>query len=153
MSFSAKDQIDAETSGSATKPDGTSSPSTTVSPSQRKVAQVLLDVLETLREGTNDPELPAQTIAVLLHVAHSADPPGIVELSNLIGMSKASASRLVQTLGRGLRDKGEGMGLVETHEAPDNWSKKLVVLTPKGIALMGQVENKMMTGIRRLSLK
>jgi DNA-binding MarR family transcriptional regulator len=153
MSFSTKDQMDAVTSGSATKPDGTSSPSTTVSPTQRKVARVLLDVIDTLRAETGDPELPSQTIAVLLNVAYAVEPHGVVELSTLTGMSKGSSSRLVQTLGRGLRDKGEGMGLVETHEDPNNWAKKLVVLTPKGIRLMGLVEDKMMAGIRRLSLK
>lgn len=130
---------------------GYSSSVTTVSPTQRRIGLMMLEILDVLRDGCNDPELPAQTMAILLHVATHSTPPGVMELGALTGMSKASASRLVQILGRGMRDR-EGLGLLSTEEDPQNWSRKLVKLTPKGIRLMEAIETKMMAGLRKLSV-
>lgn len=129
---------------------GYSSSGAGVSSSQRKTAALLLEILDVMRDQCNDPELPAQTIAALLQVASSIEPRGVVELGEKIGMSKASASRLVQTLGRGMRDR-EGLGLIEAYEDPTNWSRKLIKMTPKGVRLMGLIEEKLMRGLQRLS--
>lgn len=133
-----------------TREDGYVSSGGGVSSSQRKTAALVLELIDALRDQCNDPELPSQTMAMLLTIASSSEPRGVVEFGDKIGMSKASASRLVQTLGRGMRDK-DGLGLIEAYEDPQNWSRKLVKLTPKGARLMGLLEDKLLRGIQRLS--
>ena len=130
--------------------DGYVSSADTVSSTQRKTAGLILELIDAMRDQCNDPELPSQTMAMLLTIASSTEPRGVVEFGDLVGMSKASASRLVQTLGRGMRDK-DGLGLVEAYEDPQNWSRKLVKLTPKGVRLMGLLEDKLLRGLQRLS--
>lgn len=138
--------------GSTEEPrqDGYASSAAIVSSSQRKTAGLILELIDAMRDQCNDPELPSQTMAMLLTIAASTEPRGVVEFGDKVGMSKASASRLVQTLGRGMRDK-DGLGLVEAYEDPQNWSRKLVKLTPKGVRLMGLLEDKLIRGIQRLS--
>lgn len=64
-------------------------------------------------------------------------------------MSKASASRLVQNLGRGQRATGrEGVGVIETREDPMNYTRKMVYLTPKGQRLMDLIETKLLAGMK-----
>lgn len=138
------------TAASGPTMDGYSSSAATVSSTQRQVAGLLLVSLDVLRDGCDDPELPAQIAAMLLHVANRKEPIGVVELGELAGMSKASASRVVQLLGRGSRDK-EGRGLLETYEDPANWSRKLVKLSPKGVRLIQTLEGRFMSGIRHIS--
>ena len=130
--------------------DGFSSSGGIVSSTQRKTAGLILELIDAMRDQCNDPELPSQTMAMLLTIASSSEPRGVVEFGDLVGMSKASASRLVQTLGRGMREKA-GLGLVEAYEDPQNWSRKLVKLTPKGVRLMGLLEDKLLRGLQRLS--
>jgi DNA-binding MarR family transcriptional regulator len=102
---------------------------------QRRLASTLLELLDVLRDATDDPELPAQTLAMLLHVASRDEAPGIVELAKLAGVSQASSSRVVQILGRGTKTK-KGLELVVAEEDPNNWSRRQVKLTPKGQRLM-----------------
>lgn len=128
---------------------GSSSLGGTSSPTQKRVAETLLSIVDALRDGCNDPELPAQAIALLMHVAARRDPPTVLELGTLTGMSKASASRLVQNLGRGQRATGrEGVGVIETREDPMNYTRKMVYLTPKGQRLMDLIETKLLAGMK-----
>lgn len=124
-----------------------------LSPSQRTAAGVMLEVLGVARDGLNDPELPIQLLLALLQVAHRVTPPAVTELGAMAGMHKSSASRWVQILGRGINGARarEGLGLVETYEDPENWSRKLVRLTPKGYQLIEQMGHKLFAGIQRMN--
>jgi DNA-binding MarR family transcriptional regulator len=112
---------------------------------------MLVGVMNTLRDTTNDPELPSQMIVLILTLATRSEPPGVLELAKIIGMSQASASRCVTVLGRGLRGK-PGLGLVEAVEDPTNYSRKLVRLTAKGNRLVDALETTVINAIRTLGV-
>lgn len=150
MNSTLKKQGTKEGASSAQAMGGSFSSLGIASPTQRKLAGCLSDVLDLLRDGCNDPELPAQTISMLLHVASCSEPKGILELGELTGMSRASASRVIQILGRGMRERS-GLGYLETHEDPLNWSRKLVSLTPKGLRLVEAIETKLMGCFKRIA--
>lgn len=61
------------------------------------------------------------------------------ELSTRIGLPPTTVSRHLRYLGPGQRKGTPGMELVETYPSPEDGREKLVRLTPKGEALIGQV--------------
>lgn len=106
-----------------------------------------LALLNALRDATNNQNVEAQVLVVLLSVAsrEGGHPMNILEVARVAGVAEASASRIIATLGRGLRDK-PGCGLVETHEDPSNYSRKLIRLTPKGTRLVERLHEIVTTG-------
>ena len=119
-----------------------------VSSTQRRVAVLIVSLVEVLREASNNPELPAQAVALLMQVINSPEPMGVLELAKATGMSPASASRFVQALGRGMRGQ-EGADLLVSQEDPMNYSRKQVLLTPKGRALAARLEEVTLASIRK----
>lgn len=114
--------------------------------SSSRVAAATLDVLNILRDATQQ-DIEAQILSVLLLVAQRRnDPPNILELARLASVGEATASRAVATLGRGLRGK-PGLGLVETKEDPKNYSRKLVVLTAKGERVLQNIATTMLNSV------
>lgn len=110
--------------------------------SSSRIASVTLDVLNHLRDATQQ-DIEAQILSVLLIVTQrQSDPPNILELARLANIGEATASRAVASLGRGLRGK-TGAGLLETKEDPANYSRKLVHLTAKGERLMQRIGESM----------
>lgn len=117
--------------------------------SQRQFSSMMLSVLDVIKDATNDPEIQANVLSLLFHVAQRSEPAGILELAKLVGVSDAAASRGVAVLGRGLRGKA-GAGLVETREDPLNYSKKQVILSAKGKRLLGMIEDKVIGTLQRI---
>ena len=124
--------------------DGFSSAVPTVSRYQKRVASCLIDSIRILREELDSKELPAQVLSVFLEVAWQPEPKGVVELGVIAGVSRAAASRIVNTLGRGIKDKEgnfkTGLGVLETYEESSNFARKPVRLTQKGIDILAKVE-------------
>ena len=147
MSAISKDQNSTEAGKeSELTTDGCSSVVPSVSRYQKRVASCLLDSTRILREELNSKELPAQILAIFLEVAHQPEPKGVVELGVIVGVSRAAASRIVGTLGRGNKDRNgnlkPGLDVVEAFEDSSNWSRKLVRLTQKGIDILAKVETR-----------
>lgn len=127
---------------------GSSAQDGCVSSSQRRFANLLRELIDVLRAGTDDPVLPANQMAVILYVAAAVEPPSVVEICKAIGFSDAAGSRSVQVLGRGIRGQS-GAGLLYTKEDPLNYSRKQVHLTPKGLELVSKLENTLLAGLKR----
>jgi DNA-binding MarR family transcriptional regulator len=91
-----------------------------------------LELLNVLRDATQQ-DAEAQVLVVFLLIAQRPEKLAlnILEVARVAGIAESSASRIVATLGRGLRGK-PGAGLVETREDPTNYSRKLIFLSPKG---------------------
>lgn len=118
--------------------------------SSSRIASAALDILNLLRDATQQ-DIEAQILSILLIVScRQDDPPNILELAKLANVGEATASRAVATLGRGLRGK-PGAGLLETKEDPTNYSRKLVYLSAKGERLMQRVGNSMLGSIDKWS--
>lgn len=61
------------------------------------------------------------------------------DLIELVGVSQSSVSRHIDRLARG-RPREPGFGLVEAYEDPDYRKRKLVRLTPRGQALVVELD-------------
>jgi len=137
MNSSLKPNNPGDTLGSESQQEATLS-ALGVGVSSSRVAFATLNLLNHLRDATQQ-DIEAQILSVLLIVAQrESDPPNVLELAKLASVSEATASRAVASLGRGLRGK-PGAGLVETMEDPTNYSRKLVRLTAKGQRLMQRI--------------
>jgi len=103
------------------------------------MAATLSEVLDAMRVATSHLELPVQHILSFLDVAaRQGSPCRVKDLELCTGLSRASASRVVATLGRGMPGR-KGFNLVETSEDPNNRTVKLVTLTAKGHEVMDTV--------------
>lgn len=107
-----------------------------------------MSLLDVLKEATQDPVLPANQMAVLLFVAQSSEAPSVVDLCKALKFSDAAGSRTVQVLGRGKRGE-EGAGLLEAREDPENWSRKRIYLTPKGVQMVAKLEETLLAGLKK----
>lgn len=108
---------------------------------QTRMAAMVVKLVETLREETSNPEIPAQLLTCFFSIAANRDAEySITDLSERMGTSLASASRVVCLLGRGPRGT-TGLGWVTTRECLHNRSVKRVALTSKGKALLAELEN------------
>lgn len=98
--------------------------------SSRKVSKIL----EEFRKL--DPEMPMQTALSLICVSMYQDNTNglsIKELSQMLGVSTAAASRNISKLSKvGAKNQRNGLNLVETTEDPNYRVRKCVRLTPHG---------------------
>lgn len=91
-------------------------------------------------------DMPLGMLRTFLGVAlwgNEADEPSAWTLEDLaarLDVSPSTVSQHMRYLGYGLRDKLTGLDLVRTSENLDNRRKKTFVLTPRGHALVAQVE-------------
>jgi hypothetical protein len=101
----------------------------------------MMNALRVLREATDNPELPVQTMQFFFYVAvryPNEVPYGEVE--KILGMSQASTSRNAAYLARGIPNRGhKGYGMVEVFEDPFYTKRKLIRLTAKGLTVAQQV--------------
>jgi DNA-binding MarR family transcriptional regulator len=114
------------------------------------IASSLLNLTNTIREGLGS-EVEAQVIAVFFLIgsrSESSAPLSVLEVSREASIAESSASRIVSILGRGLRGR-EGLGLVETREDPNNWSRKQIFLTTKGTKLINEVGSVMINSVAK----
>lgn len=63
------------------------------------------------------------------------------EIANALGITTSSVSRVVNSMSAMNRHGEPGLGLLETMKDPDEGRRYLVVLTPKGRALMLQLKS------------
>lgn len=101
----------------------------TLMPYQQKCG-ILLTVMERFREI--DPEMQAQSIAVLLKVAKHPLPIKMADIALELGLSQSTVSRNVAFLGEWNRHREKGHGFLEAFEDPQERRRKLVKLTAKG---------------------
>lgn len=93
-------------------------------------------------------ELPVRVLstflAVAIHGIHNVRPGdhymSLEELADLVGRQPSSISQHLRYLGVRYREGKPGMGLVFTTEYPDNGRKKTFGLTPRGAAIVNQLE-------------
>lgn len=111
--------------------------------SQRRVAAMLQAGLQELREATERPELQAQTAITFLAFASRSEPMTVLELMDVVGYERSSASRNVDMLCEGLVGRGAGMELLQKAVDPFDARKRVVKLSKKGEAVMRRVESKM----------
>lgn len=95
----------------------------------------------TLVRNEVDPQIPPQTLQVLLYVAAHEGAEGVPmqDLAKAVGVAQSSVSRNVAALSEWNRHHRPGYGLVEYGEDPFNRRRKLVRLTRKGRALIRRV--------------
>jgi len=62
------------------------------------------------------------------------------QLQDALSLNNSSVSRTVNALGAEHRKGRPGLGLLTTYPDPDEGRRNLVALTPKGIALMRQLQ-------------
>lgn len=83
-----------------------------------------------------DPEMQAQTIAIVLFVACRGRPVLMQELVEAVGLSQSSISRNVASMAERHRNGRDGHRLLESWENPDNRRQKFVALTDRGRAFV-----------------
>lgn len=106
---------------------------------RRRLADVLLVAINELREATGRPELQAQTVATFLTFAASAQPLSVLELMEHVGYERSSASRNVDMLADGLKDRCTGIGLLQKTRDPCDGRRCVVQLSEKGEAVMSRI--------------
>lgn len=79
-----------------------------------------------------DPEMPISQMMCLLVVSKSEDGMSLTDVSKKVGISLATASRYIGSLGRMNRHHKEGLNFVESFEDPMERRKKIIRLTTKG---------------------
>lgn len=106
------------------------SPKTTSSP---KTAPLygMIKALDVLQDYTENREITALAIQILLHVATRDEIP-MAELSKLCGCTHAAVSRTLAKLAQGLNPDVPGAKLLDYYEDPYFRARKLVRLSPKG---------------------
>lgn len=81
-----------------------------------------------------DPEMPLQQAHCLLLIAQAEEGTSLTDLANKAGVQLATASRYIGHLGKLNRKREPGLELVEAFEDPMERRKKIIRLSPKGIA-------------------
>lgn len=90
-----------------------------------------------------DPEMPMQTALTLITVAKNQQKQNgvsIKELSDILGISGAAASRNVSKLSTVGVKQQKGLALVESYEDPMYRVRKCVKLTPHGKRIIQSLE-------------
>lgn len=91
-----------------------------------------------------DPEMPMQTALAFITVSKYGDTPNgvsIKDISKIMGMSTAAASRNISKLSKVGAKLKKGHNLVETFEDPNFRVRKCVKLTPLGLRVMKSLED------------
>jgi DNA-binding MarR family transcriptional regulator len=108
---------------------------------------VAAEVLQLFRQLSTDKlekqDVPPNLVVVFAAVAAN---PGrsLKELQDATGLGQAVMSRTCAMLGRGKPAAGiNGLGLVSTEEDPENYSRKIVNLTPEGEKLLEQIDEQL----------
>lgn len=118
--------------------------------SSRRIAALLQAGLQELREATGRPELQAQTAITFLAFASKAEPMTVMELVDLVGYERPSASRNISLLSDGDTGRAEGLELLQKAIDPFDARKRVVKLSKKGEAVMRRVELKVAPYIQAL---
>lgn len=98
-------------------------------------------VLKKFREFVGNVDVPAQHIQLFLYVAERGGKEvPLADLIKLVGTDQSAVSRAVAKLGPGVNPREPGYGLLTFYEDPEYRRRKLVDLTPRGKALLGDLE-------------
>ena len=84
------------------------------------------------------PTMPLQQLSILLCVMERGEVP-MGDLPKVAGVEQSSVSRNVAILGPGLNLKDRGYDLLEAYEDPMYRRRKLVKLSPRGMALKKEI--------------
>ena len=105
--------------------------------------QKVSKILEEFRKL--DPEMPMQTALSLVSVymyQNNTNGLSIKELSQILGVSTAAASRNISKLSKiGAKNQQNGLNLVETTEDPNYRVRKCVRITPNGARIIKALED------------
>lgn len=83
---------------------------------------------------------PLHFAQVFLVVATN-QPCTLRTIENQLSLSNSAVSRTINALGSTNRKGGDGFGLVTVHRDPKEGRRFIVLLTPKGKALLRQLES------------
>lgn len=93
------------------------------------------------------PTIPTATVSVFLAIVlwsrpldSDHKPLTINMVAQLSGVNYANTLQHCRYLGEGVRFGARGMGLITTHINPENKRQKIPTLTPKGYALIADIE-------------
>lgn len=111
------------------------------SPVKSRQLYALLSGIQALRQGTNYPDVQAQTLVAFLTVALHGE-TNAAALAKTLGTTSASVSRNLSRLSQGFYDD-PGLGLIEQWEDPMDRRHKVIKLTPAGQGLAAVVAEAM----------
>jgi DNA-binding MarR family transcriptional regulator len=115
---------------------------------QRRLAGSLFSFQGLLQKHFHE-NVEAQTVMFFLHVASQSEPVDLTNIGKALELTKAAASRNYYRLSVGLRGT-EGLDLIEAHDDPMDYRRKLITLTSKGVQVAQELVDYVISSMERI---
>lgn len=119
-----------------------------LSAKQRKITSSLFNLQAIIQKHLHE-NVEAQTVMFLLAVASQEEPPDLSYVVQLLGISKAAASRNYYRLADGKGGEG-GLDLIKSLVDYNDRRRMLLQLTPKGVTIVQELTTFIETNMRRI---